>query len=350
MPEKKKTGKTGKRIAIGFGVLVLAAAAGVGGYCAYDRIMDGRTMGCKITVYGVNVSWLTVEEAAAKLEEKFQDTMVEFEENGKKEYSVSLRDAGYSLDQESLIIELQRLKDNREPCKILFEEKKNYTVPYEVQWNEEQMETAFSSTNLGSDQDRMPSTDAYITYNESTKRYEIVPSVLGTVIDNAKLQNWTQEQLDDSFQSDLIRSQITVTVDEHVYRDAAVTENQTELNQHLSELNGKLESYENAEVTYEFGSVTDVLDSATIQSWVHVDNENIILDESAMRDYISGLSAEYNTQYVPRNFTTSNGNQVVIENNEYGYWIDEDWRVAFRSAGNRYIPQQGTEETGTMIW
>lgn len=324
MPEKKKTGKTGKRIAIGFGVLVLAAAAGVGGYCAYDRIMDGRTMGCKITVYGVNVSWLTVEEAAAKLEEKFQDTVVEFEENGKKEYSVSLRDAGYSLDQESLISELQRLKDNREPCKILFEEKKNYTVPYEVQWNEEQMETAFSSTNLGSDRDRTPSTDAYITYNESTKRYEIVPSVLGTVIDNAKLQNWTQEQLDDSFQSDLIRSKITVTVDEHVYQDAAVTENQTELNQHLSELNGKLESYENAEVTYEFGSVTEVLDSATIQSWVHVDNENIILDESAMRDYISGLSAKYNTQYVPRNFTTSNGNQVVIENNEYGYWIDED--------------------------
>ena len=192
MPEKKKSGKTGKRIAIGFGVLVLAAAAGVGGYCAYDRIMDGKTMGCKITVYGVNVSWLTVDDAAAKLEEKFQDTTIEFEENGKKEYSVSLKDAGYSLDQEALKGELQRLKDNREPCKILFEEEKNYTVPYQVQWNDEQMKTAFSSTNLGADQDRTPSTDAYITYNESTKRYEIVPSVLGTVIDNAKLQNRTQ--------------------------------------------------------------------------------------------------------------------------------------------------------------
>ena len=137
--------------------------------------------------------------------------------------------------------------------------------------------------------------------------------MLGTVIDNAKLQNRTQEQLNNSFQEDLIKSKISITVDESVYQDAAVTEDQPELNQHLSELNSKLESYENAEVTYEFGAVTDVLDSATIQSWVQVDNENITLDESAMRDYISGLSAKYNTQYVPRNFTTSNGNQVVIE-------------------------------------
>ena len=94
--ENKKSGKTGKRIAIGLGVLVLAAAAGAGGYCAYDRIMDGKTMGCKITVYGVNVSWMTVDDAAAKLEEKFQDTMVKFEENGKEAYSVSLKDAKFS--------------------------------------------------------------------------------------------------------------------------------------------------------------------------------------------------------------------------------------------------------------
>ena len=323
VPEKK-SGKAGKKIAIGLGVLVLVAAAGAGGYCAYDRIMDGKTMGCKISVYGVNVSWMSVEDAAAKLEEKFQDTMVEFDENGKDEYNVSLKDAGYSLDMESLKSELQRLKDNREPCKILFEEEKNYTVPYQVQWNDDQMKAAFVGAHLTSDQARSASTDAYITYNESTKRYEIVPSVLGTEIDDAKLQNQTQEQLNNSFSEDLLKSKVVINVDEKVYRDAAVTEDQTDLNNHLSELNGKLESYENAEVTYEFGSVTEVLDSATIQSWVQVDNENITLDESAMRDYISGLSAQYNTQYVPRNFTTSKGNQVVIENNEYGYWIDED--------------------------
>ena len=115
-----------------------------------------------------------------------------------------------------------------------------------------------------------------------------MPSVLGTEIDDAKLQNQTQEQLNNSFSEDLLKSKVVINVDEKVYRDAAVTEDQTDLNNHLSELNGKLESYENAEVTYEFGSVTEVLDSATIQSWVQVDNENITLDESAMRDYISG--------------------------------------------------------------
>ena len=84
VPEKKRAGKAGKRIAIGIGAVILATAAGVGGYCTYDRIMDDKTMGCKISVYGVNVSWLTVEDAATKLEEKFQDTTVEFDEKWEK--------------------------------------------------------------------------------------------------------------------------------------------------------------------------------------------------------------------------------------------------------------------------
>lgn len=322
--EIKKKGSAGKKIAVFFGVCILAAAAATGGYCVYDRIMDGKTMGCKITVYGVNVSWLSVEDAAKKLDEKFQSTKVNFEENGKNVFSVTLKEAGYGLNQESLISELKRLKDNRQPCKILLEEEKDYTVPYQVQWNDELMKTAFSGSNMETSQERVKSVDAYIEYNESTKRYEIVPSVLGTEIDNVKLQNRTQEVLNESFKNDLIQSNIAVTIDTGVYQDADVTENDQALNQHFEELNRKLESYENAEVTYEFGSETQVLDSAQIQSWVQVDEENISLDEGAMRDYISQLSLDYNTQYVPRHFITSNGNEVIIENNEYGYWIDED--------------------------
>ena len=50
-----------------------------------------------------------------------------------------------------------------------------------------------------------------------------------------------------------------------------------------------------------------------------------------MRAYIGELANKYNTVYVPRSFQTSDGQIVTVNNNEYGFSIDQDadWQSEF---------------------
>ena len=87
----------------------------------------------------------------------------------------------------------------------------------------------------------------------------------------------------------------------------------------LTNLNTLLNNYRNAAVTYTFGSTEETLDSSTVASWIKIGEDSVSIDEEAAKAYIQNLAASYNTIYVPRTFHTSYGNDVTIENNEYGF-------------------------------
>ena len=89
-----------------------------------------------------------------------------------------------------------------------------------------------------------------------------------------------------------------------------------------------LNNYRNAAVTYTFGSTEETLDSSTVASWIKIGEDSVSIDEEAAKAYIQNLAASYNTIYVPRTFHTSYGNDVTIENNEYGFQIDQEGELA----------------------
>ena len=186
------------------------------------------------------------------------------------------------------------------------------------------MKQAFDASLISGDAAREESKDAYIEYKDDTRRYAMIPSELGTVIDSSRLLTYIQDTLNQSFAQNLISRSITVEIGEPQYKVAAVTEDQQEINSRLDDLNRKIEGYENTSVTYTFGSVEETISNETIRSRVNAGTDDITLDEDAMREYIYQLGLDYNTQYVPRDFMTSNGYTVTISNNEYGYWIDEE--------------------------
>ncbi len=301
-----------------------AVVIGCGAYCVIDRMKDKDTMGCRLSVCGENVSWLPVEEAADKLQDTFQSTQVVFNEDGKDIYKVSLKDAGYSLNRDSLINELNKVKDNREDCKMLFEKPKAVTIDYQVQWDDDSVRNAFANDKMDNGSERVASKDAEIVFNNDTKHFEIAPSSLGTVIDNAKLMNRIQETLNNSFSKELLTKEIAVTIDTDMYKVPDVTEDQKTINKQLKKNNKHIDNYTTSTITYTFGDVTENISQDMIGEWIMIEDGEISLDDGAIRDYIGQLGADYNTQYIPREFKTSHGDTVVIENNEYGYWIDED--------------------------
>ena len=85
-----------------------------------------------------------------------------------------------------------------------------------------------------------------------------------------------------------------------------------------------MQKYKGVSVTYTFGKETQVLDNATICSWLVISDESVSVDTAQAQEYIKNLATKYNTIYRPRSFTTTGGEAITIEGNEYGYRVDQE--------------------------
>ena len=149
MSEEKKISK--KTLKIILGVCVGAVVALVVGFFAYIHVADTNTLGRKITIYGLDVSKLGVEDA-------FQDKKIVFKENGADVYSLTLKDLGYSLDENDLTTQLTELQKKREADRKIFAEQENVNISYKVNKDAEQEKSALTADHFG-DRERTSSTN-----------------------------------------------------------------------------------------------------------------------------------------------------------------------------------------------
>lgn len=294
------------------------------GFVAYEIVTDTQTMGCKTFVYGQNVSRLTPDQATEKINTAFEDKTVSFYENGKSVYTVSLRELGYSLNTQTLETELFKLKKEIWKKRTIFEPREDWKIPYEIVRDDNRLSETLSAEHFTADTERISSEDAYIKYDDTSKKFIIVDAVQGNQIDPNRLLQYTSDCIQRNLEEDFSRKAISVDINENTYSQAAVTASSEELLSRLSELNTNIEKYNNTSITYLFGDVTETIDSATINSWMVISGDKVEIDSDKVRAYIESLASEYNTIYVPRSFYTSNGQTVTISNNEYGFRIDQD--------------------------
>ncbi len=268
--------------------IVMIVTAGIG-LAAYIHHVDTVTLGRKVSVYRLDVSKLTVEEAQQKISEAFQNKTITFHEDGKDVYNVSMEQLGYSLDQDTLKSALETLKQERSGTFKLFASQR----------------------------------DAHIRYSKKKQKYVLVKQVSGNQIDENRLLSYVEETLDKDFETELLTSDVKMELNEEVYRQPDIEES-GEMKQKVKKLNSLLKKYRSTTVSYLFGEETQVLDSDTISSWLQIKNSGISIDKDAAADYISNMANKYNTIYVPRTFHTSLGTDVTVSDNEYGYRIDQD--------------------------
>lgn len=324
MSEEKKISK--KTLKIILGVCVGAVVALVVGFFAYIHVADTNTLGRKITIYGLDVSKLGVEDAKQKILTTFQDKKIVFKENGADVYSLTLKDLGYSLDENDLTTQLTELQKKREANRKIFAEQENVNISYKVNKDAEQEKSALTADHFG-DRERTSSTNASIQYDDAKKEFTITSEVQGDEIDESRLMSFVDQTLDADFTSALLDAEADITMGAECYQLPDVSADE-EMQNKLTSLNDQLDKYRSTTVTYTFGESTEVLDSQTINSWITIDGENIGIDQEAAKAYIQNLANTYNTIYVPRTFHTSYGNDVTISGNEYGFQIDQDGELA----------------------
>ena len=324
MEEKKAFNKKKLKVVLVL-CIVASVIAGIG-LLVYIHHVDTTTLGRKISVYGLDVSKLTVEEAQQKISETFQNKTVTLNEDGEDIYSTSLAQMGYSLDQDVLKSALETLQQQRSQKFQLLASQKDYQIDYQIFKDEAQEQTALAVENFNN-KERTDSTDAHIRYSKKKQKYVLVEQVVGNQIDENRLLSFVDDTLDEKFKTELFVSEAKIVLSEDVYCQPDI-EASGEMKQQVKKLNSQLKKYRSTTVTYVFGSETQVLDSETISSWLKIKNSGMSIDQDAAANYISEMANKYNTIYVPRTFHTSLGTDITVSDNEYGYRIDQDGELA----------------------
>lgn len=320
--EKKKKGTVWKRMAILLLLFCLFALIAVATVYVVDYIRIKDRFGGNIWVNDHHVVGMTAEKAAEKMDEEFRSRKVHVMEGEEEALEFTVGEAGYHLNKEPLIQQMNKIIADQEVQFSLLKEKKEFDLEYELKMDTQQFEKNINASDFKGE--RTTPEDAYIEYDEEQKRYVIVPDVVGTEISEEGFMNSVKDFLDKELANKTIPEEIYMELNDSSYVKANVTSESETLVQELNTLNGKIDQYVNSTVTHVFGDTKEVITSEMISQWIVVDGKEVTLPEEPVRQYVEALSEEYNTMYRERIFTTTAGQQVEMEHNEYGYLIDKE--------------------------
>ncbi len=155
--------------------------------------------------------------------------------------------------------------------------------------------------------------DAYLSGYQDGTGFQIVPEVPGNQ-PNREIITAALEQAVLSLDSEIRLEEVP-----DAYRTPAITTADKDLQQQKQ----ALDEVAGIKITYHFGDSTEVLDGDTIRNWISLGEDNqVILDESRVEAFVASLRKKYDTIFRPRIFMTSYGEEVEIEEGDYGWWMN----------------------------
>ena len=287
-------------VAAAFGVAVagyLAGAAYYGSHLMQDTVINGMAVSHK--------SAGQVKEAMAE----YELVVCERAADGSRlETKITGEEVGLELTSKKAI---QDIIKEQGVFSWIFSKEREYQIEDLVVLDEEKLSAVVDGLEGFHEDKFQKPKDAYISDYVSGKGYELVPEVEGN-------QLRSKETLD------AIR-QAVLTMDEKIdltksgcYEIPSVTVKDAALNQ----LYEKLSTYTGAEITYEFDGDTEVIDGDTINQWLKIKKNDVVIQKSKVEEFVASLRSKYDTIFTSRTFKTSYGKKVHISGGDYGWWMN----------------------------
>lgn len=150
------------------------------------------------------------------------------------------------------------------------------------------------------------------TYEEHDGIYEIVLGDPGADPDAEKVSEAAREAL--------LTLSPDLTLDSSNCYRPAVPPNNAELTDVITKLN----TFSSVNISIPFGDTTETLDAGEIGTWIHLEDDNVILDEEKVAGFVDDLAEKYDTFGTNREFKTHDGHTETISAGTYGWWMDRD--------------------------
>lgn len=151
-----------------------------------------------------------------------------------------------------------------------------------------------------------------VSFKYSKNSYEVIEEVYGNKINKDKLKA--------DIEMSILKGETKLDLNENLcYENPKYTLKSDK----TFETKSLLDKYVQSKITYIFGDENEILDGNIISQWLSV-NENleVVINETAVTEYVLGMSKKYDTVGVTRNFKTSTGKVVEVKGGIYGWKIN----------------------------
>ncbi len=311
---KKK--RKGIRIAVLVIVICLAIGLGGVGFYLYQKVNSGLFFEDTV-INGYDVAGKTCKEVLLMLKEDYSSPTLTINEGGESVLTLTLEEAGYTVDQMQLLSNIQEcMRAQNLGLIISLFEGNTFEVEVPFAFDETVFSQAVAAANFS--KPRTASVDASMEYNGT--EYYIQPEVYGNEFDDAQLQELVKEKMDELTSQSRPQEDLQIDVPEEFYYLPAVTQDDHDMNILMDIYN----AYCKANITLTFGEVTEVVNWDTVQQWLVIDGAESSISRDSVYNYVTELAAKYDTLYYSRTFTASDGTEVTIPSSDYGYQMDID--------------------------
>lgn len=304
---RRKKG-AGKKVLLSMGiVLVLLTAAyfGIAMYFNNHFMFDTK-------INGVDFSLKEVSEAESYLKKQVADYTLTLEESDGSREIIKGADIDIEFTSGERLKQLAEGQQNLLWVKSLWEPTE-IEAKVGVKYDEEKLNAVIKGLKCMDEEKQKASKNAYPAFKDD--KFEIVPEVIGTKIDEEKFKAAVTKTIDGFVSSVNLREE-----------DCYILPKYTSESKEVIEAAEKMNSYLGAKITYDFGSETEVVDSAVISEWIKINKKKmtVTFNEDDVKDYIKKLAEKYDTRYKAKEFTTADGDEVKVEGGSYGWQINQD--------------------------
>lgn len=193
---------------------------------------------------------------------------------------------------------------------------KEYNLSYNAEFDVSKLEEIMSEWEFLKEEKMTMPTDAYISnYSSEIKGYTIIPETKGSYIEYDK----AKEVIIDCIEKWLSK----INLDE-CYIRANITENDELLVAELEQRN----TITKTEIVYDWNGNQVVLDGDTIHEWILNENNNIVIDEEKVSEFVKEQASQYDTYGKKREFKTYFGEYLTLSSGAYGWKTDKTEETA----------------------
>lgn len=189
----------------------------------------------------------------------------------------------------------------------------NFNVPMDASYSDEALAARLQTLDCVSGSEVVTTANAYISGYVEGQGFSIVPEVQGNDIDVTALTAAVRAALAEG------KNQLDLEA-AGCYRKPTLTEEDPQLLAQLDSMNQRTEMT----VTYQFGDDREVLDGASMASWIqgYTAESGLLVDQAKVSAYVKSLADKYDTAGTARSFKTASGAEVTVTG-PYGWKIDQ---------------------------